>query len=360
MSNAVFPSLPGITMNVYRRPMWSTKTLVSASGKEARTSLYSYPRYKYTLEYEFLRSDSNAELQTLVAFYNSRQGSFDSFLYTDPDDNSVTAQQFAIGNGSTSVYQLTRSFGGYLEPVFDFNGAPQVYKNADWQGNQLQYTSPRQNLCKYSEQFDNAAWTKTGVTVSANTTVSPDGATTADTISGFAAGSQSIACALTGENPASHTYAFSVWLKGTGTINLRMSNNVGQTFDFQVTLSSTWTRYSFVRTFNASVGNLFASIISKAGDTATSVIAFGAQLENSDAPSTYIATTSTQTTVSADYTLGSNGVVTFGVAPASGAILTWTGSYYRRVRFMEDTADFQQFMYKLWQLKKIEFISLKP
>jgi hypothetical protein len=37
------------------------------------------------------------------------------------------------------------------------------------------------NLLTYSQEFDNAAWTKTALTVTANTTVAPDGTTTADT-----------------------------------------------------------------------------------------------------------------------------------------------------------------------------------
>jgi hypothetical protein len=37
-----------------------------------------------------------------------------------------------------------------------------------------------QNLLTYSQQFDNAAWTKTRSSISANATVAPDGTTTAD------------------------------------------------------------------------------------------------------------------------------------------------------------------------------------
>jgi hypothetical protein len=40
----------------------------------------------------------------------------------------------------------------------------------------------RTNLLTYSEQFDNAAWTKTQTTVSANTTTAPDGTNTAETL----------------------------------------------------------------------------------------------------------------------------------------------------------------------------------
>jgi hypothetical protein len=40
----------------------------------------------------------------------------------------------------------------------------------------------RTNLVRYSEQFDNAAWTKSGVTISANAATSPEGDTHADSL----------------------------------------------------------------------------------------------------------------------------------------------------------------------------------
>jgi len=46
----------------------------------------------------------------------------------------------------------------------------------------------RTNLLTYTEQFDNIAWTTTNVTVTSNSTISPDGNTTADTLSKSTAG----------------------------------------------------------------------------------------------------------------------------------------------------------------------------
>ncbi|MFM7008689.1 MAG: hypothetical protein ACKO0Z_05065, partial [Betaproteobacteria bacterium] len=43
-------------------------------------------------------------------------------------------------------------------------------------------SGPSKNLLTYSEQFDNAAWAKQNVTVSANSTTAPDGTNTADTL----------------------------------------------------------------------------------------------------------------------------------------------------------------------------------
>jgi uncharacterized protein (TIGR02217 family) len=127
MSNAVYPTLVGLVFGNKRTPVWSTTIHTAQSGKELRAAAWSYPVYDYELIYEVLRSDpAIAELQTLIGFYNARQGSFDSFLYSDPSDNSVTGQVIGTGNGVTTAFQLLRAYGGYVEPVTAVNGAPVV------------------------------------------------------------------------------------------------------------------------------------------------------------------------------------------------------------------------------------------
>lgn len=51
--------------------------------------------------------------------------------------------------------------------------------------------------------------------------------------------------------------------------------------------------------------------------------------------------------------------INFASPPANGVVLTWTGDFHYRCRFISDLADFENFMYNLWALKKIEFISIK-
>jgi len=46
----------------------------------------------------------------------------------------------------------------------------------------IQNTAASRNLFTFTQEFDNAAWTKTAAAVTANTTVAPDGTSTADTI----------------------------------------------------------------------------------------------------------------------------------------------------------------------------------
>jgi len=54
------------------------------------------------------------------------------------------------------------------------------------------------------------------------------------------------------------------------------------------------------------------------------------------------------------------GLVTFGSPPSSGLIITVDFTYYFRCRFVDDKYDFENFMYQLWQVKKLAFISVRP
>lgn len=195
MSNAVFPVLPGLSWSVTKTPKWSTRVQTSISGREYRAAFFTLPLWSFKLSYEVLRAGAQQELQQLAGFFNARQGSFDSFLYADPSDNAVTAQQFGTGNGVATAFQLTRSLGGNAEPVAALQAAPAIYANGVLQA---------------------------GVTVNLNT-----------------------------------------------------------------------------------------------------------------------------------------GIATFAAAPANAALLTWTGSFYYRCRFLQDELGLENFMQNLWQAKTVEFMSVK-
>lgn len=126
MSQAVLPALRGLSFPVVKAPIWSTKIQTAASGKETRLNFWSYPIWKYTVSFDILQSNLVADFQQLVGFFNARQGSFDSFLFNDPDDNTTPATGLGRGDGVTTTFQLQRTLGGYAEPVQAVNGAPIV------------------------------------------------------------------------------------------------------------------------------------------------------------------------------------------------------------------------------------------
>lgn len=54
----------------------------------------------------------------------------------------------------------------------------------------------------------------------------------------------------------------------------------------------------------------------------------------------------------------SDGLLSFNKAPASGATITWSGIYYYRCRFADDTQDFSQFLAQLYELKALKLRSV--
>lgn len=130
MSSAVFPTFVGLKWSSKKTPGFSTKMQKSIGGKELRAAFYSYPEWSFELSYELLRDGQGfTELKDLVGFFLARQGSFDSFYYREPSDNSVTNQVFGVGDGVKSSFQLVRTYGGYVEPIFALNGSPSIYDN---------------------------------------------------------------------------------------------------------------------------------------------------------------------------------------------------------------------------------------
>lgn len=52
------------------------------------------------------------------------------------------------------------------------------------------------------------------------------------------------------------------------------------------------------------------------------------------------------------------GLVTFTSPPPSGQLVTADFTYFFRVRFADDTADFENFLYQLWALKQVKLQSV--
>lgn len=398
MSNEIYPALPGLTFGVQRNVLAPPVTVkTTPSQREYRARDATLPRYRYVLMYEFLRSSAvEAELQSLVGFFNTHGGSFDDFLFDDPDDHAATANAFGIGDGSTVGFQLLRSFGAFAEPVRDLNGAPTI-TITDWRGTWTPVATNRQNTLKYSEEFQqSSAWTASGsLGITANSTAAPDGTTTADTLTDSNAGANANASQDVTIVSGTNFRTFSVYVKKTsggtsksfridlkysggtainsfGTFNTDTGAVIASNADSSGVIDAGAYWRVWISTQNNGSGNTTCTVhvypaiaaygLSAADPTQTgSAICWGAMLEvRNGAPSEYIKTGSAAAASAPDYTIDSQGVVTFRYAPWATAALAWTGAFYRRVRFAVDQLDLTKFMQDLWEARKVELISTKP
>ncbi len=146
MSSLTLPSYPGLAWENTIAPMFSTKIQTSVGGSEVRAAFQPYPIHRYALVHEFLRSSvATVEMQGLWGFYCTMLGSWDTFLFTDPNDNAGVVQNFGVGDGSTKIFQLYRVLSGaggafgFAEPVYNILGA-QIYVNGVLQTLGSQYS----------------------------------------------------------------------------------------------------------------------------------------------------------------------------------------------------------------------------
>ena len=133
------------------------------------------------------------------------------------------------------------------------------------------------NLLTYSEQIDNAAWSKSGgTTVTPNSTSDPNGGATADTV----------AFATTGEYAfnqystpsALQNYVFSIWLRAASptTVNVVLQQSGGAQSSTTASVDTTWQRVQVSYTTDGAPTFLRASLFPNA-NTPT-FYAWGAQL----------------------------------------------------------------------------------
>ena len=101
MSNALFPSLPGLGPNVSREPRYATQVYESVSGRSCRVSWRTQPKIRYTLRFNFARTNVQApgfpaysEMGILLQFLDDNLGSAGSFLYADPYTGSQVRVRF--------------------------------------------------------------------------------------------------------------------------------------------------------------------------------------------------------------------------------------------------------------------------
>ena len=183
------------------------------------------------------------------------------------------------------------------------------------------------NLLTYSQDFSNAVWTKSNVTITTGANIAPDGTQTANIIQVTTTATTSVLQSSSGSGSASGN-TFSTYVKIgnqanafnffalynittattliSGTLNFStgvFSYSVGSTGASVVSVGNGWWRLSLTATTGISAGNTLSCYVGAGGNSQTAGNFFyiwGAQLEALPLATSYIPTTSAQVTRASD------------------------------------------------------------
>lgn len=325
MSTLVWPTtIPGLRISTSRAPSYATATVFSQSRKRFSSTWETYPLYAYSLDFELLRSGTQQEFQKLFGFYARHFGGLDSFLFTDDEDSVATVEAFGAGNGTTTLFQLQRTlvadadlaapasrsywplFSDGYEPIFELNGNPAIFVAAVAQTINVDFTV---GLTTGLVQFL--------VRTPGNPVLVPS--TTGGSLATGTVFVKLTAIGTTGETLAATEQSTPVtgptasvavsWAAVTGAVSYRV----------------------YVSSTTNTEGQFFAT-----------------------AATSFPVTTLTGTAGTPP------GAATATRAPANGAVLTWTGNYYRRVRFDVDAIQATRIVQTFWEARSIRLVSVKP
>jgi len=224
--------------NTTTESIYQQTTLPAASG-----SVYTYSVYVKQASLDWIRFtvfESANSANQLTLWFNPSTGTLGT-VSAGGTATLVAGNVVASTNGFYRIY-LTGSFVASLinfqTNIVTANGGSTTATNSaryQWgaqvnQGTLQDYSrtiaSPRigsQNMLLRSEEFDNASWSKTDTTVTANAIASPDGLTTADLLTEGSAGTATADTTFTASaSGVAHTA--SVYMKaGTSTGWVRLS-----------------------------------------------------------------------------------------------------------------------------------------
>jgi hypothetical protein len=279
----------------------------------------------------------------------------DFFTYADFDRNRYYSGQFmdqphfeVVGNN-----QVTISANFVVIP-----GLPQFQYPSNWGVDSIFFEERdglSQDLVKltgtwdhqdknyliFSEQFDNAVWSKeTNVTVTANNQTDPLGGNTADTIATGATAGQGVFQTSTMIARKGFQSTFSVWLKAGANTNVTLSINRAGGLDQEsqaITVTNAWQRFTLTHSATWT-GTTGVTAIIRITNSASSIFAWGAQLEFGASATTY-----TQTTAS----------VVVLLAPGADANQHGGSAYFNLGTVTTDAAEWQYFGYgfRVWSYR---------
>jgi hypothetical protein len=318
----------GFATNVYANFNLSNGTVTSSGAGALSTSIINVGNGWYRC---VLTADANANAAAGlgVFFVNNNGSATRAPSYTGATTSNVFVwgaqleQRSAVTAYTPTTTQPITNYIPVLQTaasgVARFDHNPTTFESLG-----LLIEEQRTNLLTYSEQFDNAAWTKNQSSITANTIVAPDGTLTGDKlVENTANANHEVVSSVT--ITSSTTYTFSIYAKAaertvievaglglaaqgfTPRFNLLTGAVTSAPSGSSMTLvGNGWWRCIVVVTAsntNAPIYRLFDTVTNTptyTGDGYSGIYIWGADLEVGAFPTSYVKTEAAQVTRSAD------------------------------------------------------------
>ena len=115
-------------------------TVISESegGKEQRYQKWQRPKRSFRVK---LDARQAAETNNIWRFYTRKKGAFDSFLFSNPNENPVTAETVGSGDGSRSVFYLGQSVDVATGDLIAVSGSTSLKRSVGGTGDFLPFSA---------------------------------------------------------------------------------------------------------------------------------------------------------------------------------------------------------------------------
>ncbi len=125
---STFPILPAVNWAIRIRPRFASDVADHVSGRSTRRPRFASALYDVELTYDSLSSKlADYELQTIAGFFEQMSGAATPFWFSPLGLAGLRAEHFGVGDGATTTFPVSRSYGAYTEVVLGVSDMTAVY-----------------------------------------------------------------------------------------------------------------------------------------------------------------------------------------------------------------------------------------
>jgi len=131
MPYPIMPTMPlSMAAGLKKTPNFNTIRQKGPAGVNAGIALKPYPTWDMEFSLDNITGHEHTAASVvaqMLGTYMATAGGAGLFLFSDPQDSTVTGAQFGKGDGVSKSFQLSRNIFGYPDIIQNTNGTPTIY-----------------------------------------------------------------------------------------------------------------------------------------------------------------------------------------------------------------------------------------